>query len=199
MTILAVTATAWSAVRPANYATWFFELFMGAAGVGILVAMRNRWRFSPVVYWAVAVHFVILAIGAKYTYAEMPLFNWLRDELGWSRNHFDRVGHFLQGVTPALIAREVLLIRTQLASGKLVSLLAVSAALSFSALYELLEWIWVLIFYPSSGPEWLGMQGDPWDAQGDMFMALCGAATALLLFSRFQDRGIESWADGPAH
>jgi putative membrane protein len=183
-------ALLWSGFEPHDYATWFFELFIGLAGVAVLVALAPRFRFSTLVYAVVAAHFVILAIGAKYTYAEVPLFNWLRDSWGLSRNHFDRVGHFAQGFTPALVVREVLLRRTHIGRGWMLELVVISTALAFSACYEILEVVWVLVFYPAEGPEWLGMQSDPYDAQWDMACALCGAITAVVLLSRAQDRGI---------
>jgi putative membrane protein len=141
-------------------------------------------------YAVVAVHFVILAAGAKYTYADMPLFNWLRDAFHLSRNYFDRVGHLFQGITAALVAREVLIRWTSLGRGWILSFLAVCVALAFSAFYELVEWQWVVWFYPGRGAEWLGMQGDPWDAQGDMLMALCGAVIIVTVFARFHDRSM---------
>ncbi|MGE4632639.1 MAG: DUF2238 domain-containing protein, partial [Planctomycetota bacterium] len=108
------------------------------------------------------------------------------------RNHFDRVGHFMQGLTPALVVVEWLTRRTELTSIRIISTAAISAGLAFSALYEVLEWLWVILFYPDSGPEWLGMQGDPWDAQADMFMALCGALLAVSLLSGFHRRSIKA-------
>ncbi|HQU44684.1 MAG TPA: DUF2238 domain-containing protein [Pirellulales bacterium] len=128
------------------------------------------------------------AIGAKYTYAEAPPGNWLRDAFGLDRNPFDRVGHFAQGFTPALIAREVLVRVGEVRRAWLVLLLSAAVPLAFSALYEIVEWGWVLAFYPDQGPEWLGMQGDPWDAQWDMFMALVGAAAALVCLGPLQSR-----------
>jgi putative membrane protein len=184
-------ATVWSVTGPVDWATWFFEWSLGAAGVLALVAVYPRYRFSSLVYVVAAIHFVVLAVGARYTYAEVPWFNWLRDTLGLSRNYYDRVGHFFQGVTPALVAREVLLRSTGLGRGWCLPFLVVCVALAFSAFYEMIEWWWVVAFYASSGPEWLGMQGDPWDAQQDMFMALCGAVATLLLLSRRQDRSID--------
>jgi putative membrane protein len=192
MLAVVVLATVWSAVRPADYATWFFELFLGAIGVAALAALHSRFRFSGLVYAVVAAHYVILAVGAKYTYAGEPLFSLLRDAGIFARNHFDRVGHFAQGFTPALVTREVLLRTSGIRRRRMAGFLSVTVALSFSALYELLEWGWVVAFYPDRGPEWLGMQGDPWDAQADMLMALCGAAAAVLLLSRAQDRSIAS-------
>jgi putative membrane protein len=198
MLLVGAAATLWSAVRPADYATWLFELLLGAAGVCVLVALRRRFPFSSFVYGVVAVHYVVLAIGAKYTYAEEPFFSWLRDAGYFSRNHFDRVGHFFQGLTPALLTRELLLRTTNVGRGCLLTLLGVSVALAFSACYELIEWWWVLAFYPTSGPEWLGMQGDPWDAQGDMLMALCGGLVSALLLARPHDRSLRWLAPPPA-
>ena len=183
-------ATIWSAIQPVDYATWFFELFIGAAGIALLVWTHARFQFSPVVYLVVGVHYIILACGAKYTYAEMPAFDWLKDVLNLSRNHFDRVGHFAQGVTPAIVVREFLIRQTRLEIAWIQNVLAISAALAFSALYEILEWLWVIVFYPTRGPEWLGMQGDPWDAQADMLMALLGAVAAVMLLRRLQDAQI---------
>lgn len=164
-------------------------------GVGLLALTHRRFRFSGLVYLLVAVHFTILAVGAKYTYAEMPLFNWLRDAFGLARNYYDRVGHFAQGFFPAIIAREILLRSTPLRPGKMLSFLAASVCLAMSGFYELIEWWVVLVFYPHSGPEWLGLQGDPWDAQQDMFMALLGAVLALALLSRAHDRSLVSLAE----
>ena len=188
MLAVVALATAWSAVGAHDYATWFFELFIGAAGVIALVALAPRFRFSPIVYFVAAAHFVILAIGGKYSYAEAPPGEWLRDWFGFERNPFDRVGHFAQGFTPGLITREVLVRVGKMRRGWLVNLLSIAVPLSFSALYEILEAGWVMAFYPDKGPEWLGMQGDPWDAQWDMFMALVGAVAALLCLGRLQNR-----------
>lgn len=190
-----VAATFWSAINPADYATWFFEIIVGQIGIALLIVTRSRFQFSPMVYIVVAIHYIILACGAKYTYAEMPLFNWLKDALNLSRNHFDRVGHFAQGFTPALLVREFLARKTPLETTWIRNGIAVSVALAFSAFYEILEWLWVVLFYPNNGPEWLGMQGDPWDAQADMLMAMLGGIAALLLLGRLQDRQISRMED----
>jgi putative membrane protein len=180
--LIAVTiaATALSAMRPHDYATWFFELVLGGLVVIVLYAVRRSFLFSAFVCYVYALHYVILALGAHYTYAEMPLFNWIRDAFGLSRNHFDRVGHFMQGVTPALLAKELLVRKERMKSATLTIVLAVSVSVAFSGLYEVFEWLWVALFYPGRGPEWLGMQGDPWDAQADMLMAFLGGITAML-------------------
>ena len=191
LAVVTVVAVAWSAWRPAEYATWAFELLPGTAAVLLLLwlAATGRYRFSAIVYLACAAHLVVLAAGAKYTYAEMPLFNWLRDTFDLARNHSDRLGHFLQGVTPSLVVRELLVRRTNVRR-LLAGVLAVSVALAFSASYEIFEWLWVVVFYPSQGPEWLGHQGDVWDAQADMLMALCGGLFAVVVLAWWQDRQI---------
>ena len=165
-------------------------MFIGLTGVAVLTAIARQFPFSGLVYGVVAVHYVVLALGAKYTYSEVPLFNWLRDALEWERNHFDRVGHYFQGVTPALITREVILRTTPLGRSRWLPFLAVCVALAFSGLYEILEWLWVVAFYPDRGPDWLGMQGDPWDAQADMLMALLGGLTAAFVLRRWHDRSM---------
>lgn len=190
MLLVVAGATLWSGIRPADYATWFFELFIGLIGVAVLAATAGRFRFSALVYGVVAVHYVVLAVGAKYTYSEVPLFNWLKDVLHLERNHFDRVGHYFQGVTPAIVTREVLLRTTGIGRSRWLPFLAVSVAVAFSGLYEILEWLWVVAFYPDSGPEWLGMQGDLWDAQGDMLMALLGGLTSALILAKWHDRSM---------
>ena len=189
---LSVTGAAlvWSAIRPVDYGVWIFELSLGLVGVAFLVATRRRYPFSGLVYGLAAIHFVILACGAKYTYAEMPLFNWLRDAFHLSRNHFDRVGHLAQGFIPAMFVREFLRRTGGLKPGVLVGFLSVSVCLAFSAFYEILEWWMVVGFYPTSGPEWLGMQGDPWDAQEDMLMALIGSTVAILSLSSIHERSM---------
>jgi putative membrane protein len=189
--IVFALATAWSLVQPVDYATWVFEIVPGGIGVIALAAASSRFRFSSLVYAVVAVHFVILAAGAKYTYAEMPWFNWLRDTFHLSRNYFDRVGHVFQGVTVALVTREILLRCTAIGRGRILAFLSICVALAFSAFYELVEWWWVVLFYPNQGTQWLGMQGDPWDTQWDMCMALCGAMLVVGTLSRLHDRSIQ--------
>ncbi|MCB1019881.1 MAG: DUF2238 domain-containing protein [Acidobacteria bacterium] len=188
---VAAAATIWSGIAPVDRFTWFFELFIGAGGILVLYLIRNRFRFSNLVYVVAAIHYVVLAIGAKYTYAEVPLFDWLQQALDLSRNHFDRVGHFMQGVTPALVMREVLFRRTGIGKGVWLALCSVCVAMAFSALYEILEWLWVAAFYPDAGPEWLGMQGDPFDAQADMLMATLGGLLSAVVLARWHDRSMD--------
>lgn len=194
----------WSGISPEDRTVWVFENVPGVLGVLVLGATYRRFRFSGAVYVLVAVHFAILAIGAKYTYAKMPLFTWLQEVLELSRNHYDRVGHFSQGFFPAIICREILLRTTPLKRGRMLFFLCTSVCLALSALWELIEWWMVVLFYSEplsdvglseeivQGQDWLGGQGDIWDAQQDMLMALCGAILALLLLSRLHDRSLKA-------
>ncbi len=188
--VVVVTAFVWSAIRPLDWWTWFFELSLGLCSVAVLIGTRRRFPLSGLAYGLAAAHFVILACGARYTYAEMPLFNVLRDAFHLGRNHFDRVGHFAQGFVPAIVVREVLRRVTGVRPGRMLGFLCICVCLAFSAFYEIFEWLVVIKFYPTSGPEWLGMQGDPWDAQEDMFMALLGATLSILCLSRAHERSM---------
>ncbi len=153
--------------------------------------MRRRFPFSTLAYLLASAHFTILAIGAKYTYALNPWFDRIKEALELSRNHFDRVGHFAQGFVPAILAREVILRTSTLKRGKWLSFLVVCFCLAFSAFYELLEWWTVVFWYRDDAEQWLGMQGDVWDAQWDMFMATLGAVLSLALLSKLHDRSMK--------
>jgi len=190
LALVSLAATVWSAIGALDYPTWFFELLLGGVLVLTLLGLRKSFPFTTWVLAVVAVHYVVLAIGAKYTYAEAPPGEWLRALFDFDRNHFDRIGHFMQGVTPALVMREVLLRRTKLGRGVWLGFCSVSVALAFSATYEILEWLWVAAFYPDAGPEWLGMQGDPFDAQADMLMATLGGILAAVILRRVHDRSL---------
>ncbi|MBN1256197.1 MAG: DUF2238 domain-containing protein [Planctomycetes bacterium] len=196
MILACLGVTTWSLVNPLAYDVWFFEIAAGLIGVVALALTFQRFRFSNLAYFLICIHFIILAIAAKYTYAEMPLFNWLRDTFELSRNYYDRVGHFMQGFVPAIIAREIFIRTGVLKSGKMAGFICVCVCLAISAFWELLEWWVAVLFYPESGPEWLGMQGDMWDAQGDMMMALIGAILAILLLSRLHDRSMKKIVRG---
>jgi putative membrane protein len=176
----------WSAIRPHDYFTWILEVFPAIIGIGVLSATYRSFRFTTVVYVLIVAHAIILMIGGHYTYAEVPAFNWIRDELALSRNHYDRLGHFAQGFVPAMIAREILLRKTTLKRGAWLSFIVQSICLAISALYELFEWA-VSEATGSAGDAFLGTQGDVFDTQKDMAMALLGAITSLLALSKLQD------------
>ncbi len=181
----------WSAINPQNYGVWFLEIVPGLIGVAILALTYKRFKFSNLVYIFVAIHFIILIIGGHYTYAENPLFNWLRDTFDLSRNYYDRLGHIAQGFFPALIIRELLLRKTKLEQGKWLFFLIVCVALAISASYEFTEWWAAISLSPETGNAFLATQGDVWDTQWDMFLALVGSITSLLMFSRMHNRQLE--------
>jgi putative membrane protein len=177
----------WSGVAPRDYFTWVLEVLPAVIAGVVLLALYARFRFTDLVYALILIHAVILMVGGHYTYAEMPVFNWLRDEFGLARNYYDRVGHVAQGFVPAMIAREILL-RNRVVNGRYWLLLIVSCvALAISACYEFFEW-WVAVASGTAADAFLATQGDVWDTQWDMQLALIGAIVSLLLLSGLQDR-----------
>jgi putative membrane protein len=176
-----------SGVGPKDRLTWWLEVAPILIAVPILIATRRRFPFTPLVYVLVAIHAAVLCVGGHYTYAEVPLGFWFRDLLGLSRNHYDRLGHLMQGFVPALVVREILLRRTPLRPGGWVFTLGTGVVLSLSAIYEFVEW-WAAVILGQGADAFLGSQGDPWDTQWDMFMCLVGAIASQLLLSRVQDR-----------
>jgi putative membrane protein len=187
--LLAIAACVliWSGIGPKDRFTWVLEVAPAVIGGAILIATYRKFQFTTLVYVLIAIHAIILMVGGKYTYAEVPLFNWIRDTFGHARNHYDRIGHFAQGFIPAMIARELLLRKTPLRQGGWLYLLCVCCCLALSAFYELIEW-WAALATGEAAQAFLGTQGDVWDTQWDMFLALIGANTALLLLSRMHDR-----------
>lgn len=176
----------WSAVNPRDMHVWFMEVLPVTAGVALVLLTYNRFRLTTLVYFLVWIDVVIVLIGGHYTYANMPLFDWLQKHFDLARNYYDRFGHFFQGVLLAILAREVLLRKTALKRGWWLFFICVSISLAASAFYELQEWIAAEIF-GNGAVQFLATQGDEWDTQWDMFMALCGAAAALLTLSNLHD------------
>jgi putative membrane protein len=170
--------------------TWFLETLPVMIGLVLLALTWQRFPLTLLLCRLLALHAVVLMIGGYYTYAEVPLFNWLQEALDLSRNHYDRVGHFVQGFVPAILAREILLRRSPLQRGRWLFFIVISICLAFSAFYELIEW-WVALLSDQAAEAFLGTQGDPWDTQTDMFLALIGAATSLLLLSTGHDRQLQ--------
>ena len=183
-------ALALSAIRPHDYFTWLLEVAPILIGVPVLVATYRRFPLTPLAYRLLLVHALILMVGGHYTYAEVPLGFWVRDALGLARNHYDRLGHFAQGFVPALLAREILLRRSPLRPGKWLFFLVTCVCLAVSACYEFVEW-WTAVLTGDSATAFLGTQGDPWDTQWDMFLALIGAVTAQVTLARVHDRQLE--------
>jgi putative membrane protein len=177
----------WSAINPKDYFTWFLEVAPALIGFVLIAATYKRFPLTRLTYTLILIHCIILMIGGHYTYAEVPLFNWLRDAFGMARNNYDKVGHFAQGFIPAMIAREIF-IRKDIVSGRgWLHFLVVCVCLAISAFYELIEW-WVAVLSGESAEAFLGTQGYVWDTQSDMALALSGAILALFLLSRWQDK-----------
>jgi putative membrane protein len=185
-TIVALIVSRVGALEPG---TWLLEVAPILIVAPILVLTARRFPLTPLVYRLLFVHALILMLGGHYTYAKVPLGFWAQDAFGLARNHYDRLGHLAQGFVPAMLAREVLLRRSPLTRGKWLGFLVVCVCLALSATYELIEWL-AAVLGGSAADAFLGTQGDVWDTQWDMFMALIGATSALLLLSRVHDRQI---------
>lgn len=178
---------AWSGWQPKDQFTWFLEVAPVLIGLPLLILTFRRFPLTALAYSLLALHALILMVGGHYTYAEMPLFSWLRDTFDLARNHYDRVGHIAQGFIPAIVVREILLRRSPLQPGKWLFFLVSSVCLAISACYEFLEW-WVALASGDEAVAFLATQGDVWDTQWDMFLALCGALASQLMLARLHDR-----------
>ena len=180
----------WSGIRPHDYFTWFLEVIPALVGFVLLAATYRRFRFTDLAYVLMAIHACILMVGGHYTYAEVPLFHWVRDAFHLARNNYDKVGHFAQGFIPAILTREILLRTSPLRPGKWLSFLTVSVCLALSAVYEFIEW-WVALATGEGADAFLGTQGYVWDTQSDMLYAAIGAILSLALLSRVHDRMLQ--------
>ena len=186
LTIFAVVF-AWSAWRPADTFTWFLEVLPAVIGLVVLLATRRSFPLTGLACILVLAHCIVLMVGGHYTYAEVPLFDWLRDAFDLQRNNYDKVGHFAQGFVPAILAREVLLRFAIIRVRSWLYFLVVCFCLALSALYEIIEWL-VALASEEAAEAFLGTQGYVWDTQSDMGYALLGAILSLLLLSRYHDR-----------
>lgn len=182
----------WSAIYPKDRLIWFLEVFPAAVGLAVVLWSYQRFRLTELTYWLILIHCLILMIGGHYTYAEVPLFDWIAEALGSERNQYDKLGHFAQGFIPAIIAREVLLRRSPLCRGRWLFFIVVCVCLAISAFYELIEW-WVALAAGASSEAFLGTQGYVWDTQSDMAYALIGAISAQLTLSGLHDRQLEKF------
>ena len=181
----------WSGINPKDYATWALEVAPAVIGAGVIWYTRASFPLTSLCYVLILVHCVILMIGGHYTYAEVPLFDWLRDVLDLERNNYDKVGHLAQGFIPAIIAREVVIRRNVFNSRGWRDFFIVSFCLGFSAFYELIEW-WVALVSEEAADSFLGTQGYVWDTQSDMALALVGAFLALQILGAYHDRQLEA-------
>ena len=182
-----LAALVWSGVAPRDRLTWFMEVAPVLIALPLLWATRNSFAFTALAYALIGVHGLILIVGGAYTYAHVPAGFWVQDWLGLARNPYDRLGHFAQGFVPAIVAREILIRVFRLAPGKFLFFVTTCICLAVSAFYELIEW-WSALLLGQGADEFLGTQGDQWDTQWDMFLALTGACVAQLLLSKWHDR-----------
>lgn len=176
-----------SGIAPYDRLTWLMEVFPVLIAAPLMVATRRRLPLTTLVYVLIAVHGLILVYGGAYTYARTPFGFWLQDLLGFMRNPYDRIGHLAQGFVPAMVARELLLRVFGISGRKILFFLVSCICLAISAFYELIEW-WAALLIGAEADEFLATQGDVWDTQWDMFLALVGAFAAQLLLGRWHDR-----------
>jgi putative membrane protein len=195
LVVLLVICAASAYAPPAGRFSWILEVGPGLAGVAVLAGIYRRFPMSMFVYVCVFIHVLILNYGGIYTYAHTPLGNWARDAFDMSRNHYDRVGHVALGFFPAFVIREVYLRVTPMKRGGWLFFTICSVALAIGAFWELIEWWTTLVVAGDVGQAFLGSQGDVWDAQWDMFLALVGAAVALPLLSGVHDRSMAKVCD----
>jgi putative membrane protein len=178
----------WSGINPKDPITWFLEVLPALIGAAILAATYRSFKLTSILYLLILAHCIVLMIGGHYTYAEVPFFN---DLFGAERNNYDKLGHFFQGLVPALIAREILIRKHVVNGRRWLSLFVICVALSFSAFYELIEW-WVAVMSGGGAEAFLGTQGYIWDTQSDMAFALIGAISSLVFLSKFHENQIKN-------
>lgn len=185
--VMLISILIWSVIEPKDLFIWFLEVLPVIIGVSVLICIYPKYRFSNFIYVLITIESIILIVGGHYTYAEMPIFNWIRDTFDLSRNYYDRLGHFMQGFIPAMIAREIIIRNKVINKKKYLSFIVICICLAISASYELIEFV-VAKLTGNAADAFLGTQGDVWDTQWDMLMALIGSVTSLSLFSRYHDK-----------
>jgi len=193
--IIFITTLLWSGLHPKDRVIWVLEVLPAMIGFVLLVATRRSFPLTGLAYFLILSHCIILMVGGHYTYAEVPLFERIRDWFDLGRNNYDKLGHFAQGFVPAIIAREILLRKTIVSSRAWLAFIVVSVCLAISAFYELIEW-WVAVFSEEAAEAFLGTQGYAWDTQSDMMYALVGAVAALVLLTRVHDRQMKRLVRG---
>lgn len=187
--VLFALALILSGIKPHDYFTWVLEVAPGVVGLAVLLFTFKKFRFTDLTYIMILIHCFILFLGGHYTYAEVPIFNWIQDVFDQSRNNYDKVGHFAQGFIPAFIIRELLIRQNVVSKRGWLAFLTVSVCATVSVFYEFIEWGMALLV-GEGADAFLGMQGYIWDTQSDMFFACIGATTMLIVFSRLHDKQI---------
>ena len=180
----------WSGINPKDQFTWFLEVIPAIIGLIVIAFTYNTFKLTPLVYTLILIHCIILMVGGHYTYAQVPLFDTIKEVLNQDRNNYDKLGHFAQGFIPAIIAREILIRKDIIPKANWRNFFIVCFCLAFSALYELIEWI-VALFSKEDANDFLGTQGYIWDTQSDMAIALIGSVLALIILSKYHDKHLE--------
>ncbi|HEY9050812.1 MAG TPA: DUF2238 domain-containing protein [Gammaproteobacteria bacterium] len=180
----------WSGINPKDYPVWILEVAPAVIAVIVLGFTFKSYPLTPLLYILVLIHSIILMIGGHYTYAEVPAFDWLKEQLDLTRNHYDKLGHLAQGFVPAIAAREILLRSSPLQQGSWLNFIVICICLAISAFYEMIEW-WVALMSTQAADAFLGTQGYIWDTQSDMFFALLGAIAALLILAKLHNTQLE--------
>ncbi len=180
----------WSGINPKDYFTWFLEVVPALIALVVMAFTYKSFPLTPLLYTLILIHCIILMVGGHYTYAEVPLFDWISEVMNWQRNNYDKVGHFAQGFVPVMVAREIVIRKGILTFPVWRSVFIVMFCLGFSAFYELIEW-WVALATGEGAEAFLGTQGYMWDTQSDMAFALLGAIMGLILLSRLHDKQLK--------
>ncbi|MES2190581.1 MAG: DUF2238 domain-containing protein [Pseudomonadota bacterium] len=184
--LLVLAALVWSGIAPYDRGTWVLEVAPAVIAAPVLIWTWRRFPLTTLLYVLIAVHALVLIFGGAWTYARVPFGFWLQDLMHLGRNPYDKIGHFMQGLVPAMLAREILLRRAYLSSRPMAAFLSGCVAMAISAVYELIEW-WTALAVGGGATDFLGTQGDPWDTQSDMFFALIGAIVGVVLLARWHD------------
>jgi len=186
----------WSGINPRDYFTWLLEVSPALVGFVVMAVTYKRFRLTPLAYFLILIHSIILMVGGHYTYAEVPLFNWIRDFFSMARNNYDKIGHLAQGFVPAIIAREILLRLEVIARKRWLPFIVICICLAISAFYELIEW-WAALLSGEAAEAFLGTQGYVWDTQSDMALALLGTALALVFLTKTHDSQLRTMRENP--
>jgi putative membrane protein len=189
------SALIWSGIYPKDYLIWILETAPAIIAFIVLITTRQKFRLTDLAYSLILIHSLILMVGGHYTYAEVPLFDWLKDEFHFERNNYDKVGHFAQGFIPAIIAREIIIRKQAVVNSRWLHFFVICICLAISAFYELIEW-WIALLSQEAAEAFLGTQGYIWDTQSDMAYALLGAILALAMLNRIHDRQLGKLAAG---
>lgn len=193
--VVVIAVLIWSVIKPAVFWTWAAEAGPSVVALIIIILTYKKFRLTSLSYWIIALLSILTFIGGHYTYAEVPLFNWIKDEFHLQRNNYDRFGHFLKGLS-VIVVREILIRNTPLTKGSWMFAISTSIVLAIAALYEIVEWLSTKLPYAKKATEdFLGMQGDKWDAQWDMSFALIGSILALLILSKLHNQQLRKVTD----